>query len=157
MRPPHHHHTDNAYIMSQKAATSLKRNEYVRVIDRMTGEVRVEKGENSYSTNNETGDKAFRHGPTTFFLEPFTKLLEQRWSTGIHKNRKDLAVSLFDSRPHFMWYDFEARTRDNVELVLSITFFWAMSNGGSCLHLHIVQHTHTHPSNSLLLSFPLHA
>lgn len=90
--------------------------------------IRLEEYHTAVIKNNETGDKTFRHGPTTFFLQPFTKLLEQRWSTGIHKDRKDLVVSLFDSRPHFMWYDFEARTRDNVELVLSITFFWAMSN-----------------------------
>jgi len=90
--------------------------------------IRLEEYHTAVIKNNETGDKTFRHGPTTFFLQPFTKLLEQRWSTGIHKDRKDLTVSLFDSRPHFMWYDFEARTRDNVELVLSITFFWAMSN-----------------------------
>jgi len=90
--------------------------------------IRLEEYHTAVIKNNETGDKTFRQGPTTFFLQPFTKLLEQRWSTGIHKDRKDLVVSLFDSRPHFMWYDFEARTRDNVELVLSITFFWAMSN-----------------------------
>jgi len=90
--------------------------------------IRLEEYHTAVIKNNETGDKTFRHGPTTFFLQPFTKLLEQRWSTGIHKDRKDLTVALFDSRPHFMWYDFEARTRDNVELVLSITFFWAMCN-----------------------------
>lgn len=105
---------------------------YIPTEDEMVVEekslIRLEEYHTAVIKNNETGDKIFRHGPTTFFLQPFTKLLEQRWSTGIHKDRKDLTVSLFDSRPHFMWYDFEARTRDNVELILSITFFWAMSD-----------------------------
>ncbi len=83
--------------------------------------IRLEEYHTAVIQNNDNGDKTMRHGPTTFFLQPFTKLLEQQWSTGIHKDRKDLTISLFDSRPHFMWYDFEARTRDNVELVLSVT------------------------------------
>lgn len=59
-----------------------------------------------------------------FFLGPYDELLELRWSTGIHKDRMDLRISKFDLRPKFMWYEFEARTQDNVELVIGITFFW---------------------------------
>jgi hypothetical protein len=33
-------------------------------------------------------------------------------------------VSRFDLRPSFMNYEFIARTTDNVELAISITFFW---------------------------------
>ena len=29
-----------------------------------------------------------------------------------------------DIRPKYMWYEFELRTKDNVELVIGITFFW---------------------------------
>lgn len=70
----------------------------------------------------------FIKGPTSFFLEPYTEMLEQRWSSGLHKDRHDLRISLFDSRPHFMWYEFDARTKDNVELILGITLFWGLAD-----------------------------
>ena len=64
----------------------------------------------------------------SFFLRPYEKLLELRWSSGIHKNEKNLTISRIDSRPKFMWYEFEVRTKDNVELILGITFFWQIIN-----------------------------
>lgn len=70
----------------------------------------------------------FIKGPTSFFLEPYTELLEQRWSSGLHKDQRNLVVKLFDSRPHFMWYEFDARTKDNVELMLGVTLFWGLSD-----------------------------
>lgn len=74
-----------------------------------------------------TGKYVIRRGADAeraFFLGPYDELLELRWSTGIHKDRMDLRISKFDLRPKFMWYEFEARTQDNVELVIGITFFW---------------------------------
>jgi hypothetical protein len=59
-----------------------------------------------------------------FFLDPHSELVQFRWSSGIHKDRRDLRITHLDLRPKFMWYEFEVRTQDNVELVLGLTFFW---------------------------------
>lgn len=59
-----------------------------------------------------------------FFLDPYSELIQLYWSTGIHKDQRGLKINRVDTRPKFMWYEFEARTQDNVELVLGITFFW---------------------------------
>lgn len=74
-----------------------------------------------------TGKYIFRRGSDTdrsFFIEPYTELVRLNWSTGIHKDQRTLIVSHLDLRPKFMWYEFEARTQDNVELVINVTFFW---------------------------------
>jgi hypothetical protein len=60
----------------------------------------------------------------TFFLDPYSKLVTFYWSTGIHKDQRNLKITKLDLRPKFMWYEFEARTQDNVEIVIGITFFW---------------------------------
>ncbi len=63
-----------------------------------------------------------------FFLDPHSEIVELRWSTGIHKDQRNLRLRKLDLRPKFMWYEFEARTQDNVELVIGITFFWEISD-----------------------------
>lgn len=63
-------------------------------------------------------------GDSAFFLPPYWKILEHRWASGLHKENRDLAISRFDLRPKFMWYEFDVRTKDNVELILKVTFFW---------------------------------
>jgi regulator of protease activity HflC (stomatin/prohibitin superfamily) len=76
---------------------------------------------------DEHGKYAFRRGSEearAFFLDPYAELVAFRWSTGIHKDERALRITRIDARPKFMWYEFEARTQDNVELVLGITFFW---------------------------------
>jgi hypothetical protein len=75
-----------------------------------------------------TSEMRFVEGPTAFFLQPYTELLKMQWSSGIQKDKRDLRVTKFDRRPHFMWYEFEARTQDNVELVLGVTFFWGIKD-----------------------------
>jgi hypothetical protein len=60
----------------------------------------------------------------SFFLEPYSQLVQLFWSTGLHKDQRTLKITHFDLRPKFMWYEFEARTQDNVEIVIGITFFW---------------------------------
>ena len=73
------------------------------------------------------GRYVFRTGQDAeraFFLEPYSELVTLRWSSGLHKEERNLKVTHIDSRPKFMWYEFEARTQDNVELVIGITFFW---------------------------------
>lgn len=64
-------------------------------------------------------------GPNrAFFLDPYSELVRLRWSSGINKSQRNLNITHFDSRPKFMWYEFDVRTRDNVELTIGITFFW---------------------------------
>eukprot|EP00753_Platysulcus_tardus_P016296 PLAT5587.1.p2 GENE.PLAT5587.1~~PLAT5587.1.p2 ORF type:complete len:472 (+),score=252.61 PLAT5587.1:119-1534(+) len=62
----------------------------------------------------------------SFFLEPYTRLLELRWSLRAG-SEPDKLVRL-DLRPMFMNYEFLSRTSDNVELILDVTFFWQVVN-----------------------------
>jgi len=65
----------------------------------------------------------------SFFLEPFQELMVLVWSRGIHKDKRERVMNgIFDSRPKFTWYEFEARTKDNVELVLGITMRWEIQD-----------------------------
>jgi len=76
---------------------------------------------------NKAGEYIFKRGTDeerAFFLGPHEELVEFYWSTGIHKDKRTLRISQIDLRPKFMWYEFEVRTQDNVELVIGITFFW---------------------------------
>ena len=78
-----------------------------------------------------SGKYIFRRGndaERSFFLDPYSELTMFRWSTGLHKDQRTLQITHIDSRPKFMWYEFEARTQDNVELVLGITFFWQITD-----------------------------
>jgi regulator of protease activity HflC (stomatin/prohibitin superfamily) len=60
----------------------------------------------------------------TFFLDPYSELVSFAWSAGIHKDARTLKITHIDLRPKFMWYEFDVRTQDNVELTIGITFFW---------------------------------
>jgi hypothetical protein len=73
------------------------------------------------------GRYVFRHGSDasrSFFLQPYEELVTLWWSSGIHKDRRELRLTHIDKRPKYMWYDFDVRTQDNVELVIGLTFFW---------------------------------
>merc|ERR1719409_1118738 len=67
-------------------------------------------------------------GGVAFFLPPYCQLVEVNWSTGIHKDKRNMRKTVFDSRPWFCNYEFVCRTADNVELTLEITFFWSLDN-----------------------------
>src|SRR5262249_51590051 len=76
---------------------------------------------------DKSGKYVFRCGTDpepAFFLDPYSELVEFTWSSGLHKDSRSLKITYFDLRPKFMWYEFEVRTQDNVELILGITFFW---------------------------------
>jgi len=92
--------------------------------------IRLEEYETCVVKDSRQTTLSFMHGPTCFFVQPYCELITQRWSTGLHKDKRGLTIgappNLFDCRPHFMWYEFDCRTRDNVELVLGVTFFWAV-------------------------------
>ena len=46
------------------------------------------------------------------------------WSRGRRREKRDLAITIFDTRPQYMSFEFNCRTSDNVELVLEGTFYW---------------------------------
>jgi len=80
---------------------------------------------------DQTGRYNIRRGTDearSFFLDPYQEVVPFIWSTGIHKDTRTLRLETLDLRPKFMWYEFEARTQDNVELTLGITFFWQVVN-----------------------------
>jgi hypothetical protein len=77
------------------------------------------------------GRYVFRRGSDaqrSFFLEPYHELLKLWWSSGLHKDSRNLGITHIDNRPKYMWYEFDVRTQDNVELVIGITFFWQIVN-----------------------------
>jgi len=70
-------------------------------------------------------------GGVSFFLPPYCKIVELIWSSGVKKEKKNgkgRKMTVFDSRPWYMNYEFVVRTHDNVELLLSISFFWSLEN-----------------------------
>jgi regulator of protease activity HflC (stomatin/prohibitin superfamily) len=77
------------------------------------------------------GRYRFRRGSDedrSFFLDTHEDLVLLNWSAGLHKDKRSLSLSKFDMRPKFMWYEFEVRTQDNVELIIGITFFWQITD-----------------------------
>eukprot|EP00928_Gymnodinium_smaydae_P038882 TRINITY_DN26704_c0_g2_i1.p1 TRINITY_DN26704_c0_g2~~TRINITY_DN26704_c0_g2_i1.p1 ORF type:complete len:646 (+),score=186.41 TRINITY_DN26704_c0_g2_i1:230-1939(+) len=60
----------------------------------------------------------------SFFLQPYCNLEQLWWSSGLRRAKRDLCIERFDCRAQFMWFEFDCRTQDNVELVLECTFFW---------------------------------
>merc|ERR1712032_1552257 len=64
--------------------------------------------------------------PRAFFLPPQSEIVKIWWSRGPRRERKDVAFERFDCRPHFMKFEFNCRTSDNVELVLEGVSFWEL-------------------------------
>lgn len=60
----------------------------------------------------------------SFFLPPYSELVQLRWSRGRRRARRDLLITKIDLRPMYMSFEFNCRTADNVELVLEGSFFW---------------------------------
>jgi hypothetical protein len=113
-------------ITDQQVFVPASNQEIVKVAKR----IRLEDHETVVIKDKE-GKYLFRKGSEperSFFLDPYSELVKFRWSTGLHKDQRDLEITQIDARPKFMWYEFEARTQDNVELVLGITFFWQITD-----------------------------
>ena len=69
------------------------------------------------------GDPA-KNTERAFFLPPHWELVTLMWSRGRRREKRDLAIQIFDCRPTYMSFEFNCRTSDNVEMVLEGTFFW---------------------------------
>merc|ERR1719272_1138239 len=70
--------------------------------------------------------KRSRDQPKAFFLPPCSQIVDIWWSRGPRRERKDVSFQRFDCRPHFMKFEFNCRTSDNVELVLEGVLFWEL-------------------------------
>ena len=68
-----------------------------------------------------------------FFLPPNYELVTQRWSRGRRRERRDLSITVFDTRPQYMSFEFNCRTSDNVEMILEGTFFWEVQDLGKMI------------------------
>jgi len=62
--------------------------------------------------------------PRSFFLQPYDEVVHLNWSSGLRREKRDLRIERFDTRPMYMWFEFDCRTFDNVELILEVTMFW---------------------------------
>jgi len=62
--------------------------------------------------------------PRSFFLPPYAEICKVVWSRGRKRDVRDLSITRFDCRAQYMSFQFNCRTKDNVELVLEGTFFW---------------------------------
>jgi len=64
--------------------------------------------------------------PRAFFLPPNAEIVDIWWSRGPRREKKDVSFQRFDCRPHFMKFEFNCRTADNVELILEGVLFWEL-------------------------------
>jgi len=60
----------------------------------------------------------------SLFLPPYWEHVTLLWSRGRRRERRDLKITVFDTRPQYMSFEFNCRTSDNVEMILEGTFFW---------------------------------
>lgn len=96
-------------IIETREKIRLEEHEVVVLIDK----------EGRYSiVNGNTDGRAF-------FVPPYCRILQQRWSTDLEKEHKvTKKVERFDTRPQYMDFEFLIRTRDNVEIYLDLNFYW---------------------------------
>jgi len=81
-----------------------------------------------YSGSEEFEDDDSKHEnevtTRAFFLQPYCEIVTLLWSGGILKEERNVRMTKLDRRPQFMNYEFICRSKDNVELILDVTFFW---------------------------------
>jgi regulator of protease activity HflC (stomatin/prohibitin superfamily) len=103
----------------------------------LTGNVLAVDGNSSKKRNSNSTTSKLLHlnrsingqnGGVSFFLPPYCKIVELVWSNGVKKDKRGRKMTIFDSRPWYMNYEFVVRTSDNVELNLSMSFFWSLEN-----------------------------
>merc|ERR1719281_1246994 len=66
--------------------------------------------------------------PRAFFLPPYAEIVKLNWSRGRRREKRDLYIDRFDCRAQYMKFEFNCRTKDNVELILEGTFFWEVTD-----------------------------
>jgi predicted ribosome-associated RNA-binding protein Tma20 len=99
----------------------------IRLADNEAVIVKNQQGHYSFFYGNEKR-RAAEGTPRSFFLPPHSELSTQRWSRGVRRDVRDLYIQNLDCRAQYMYFEFNCRTSDNVELVLEGTFFWQVSD-----------------------------
>jgi len=98
----------------------------IKLADHEAVIVKNQQGHYSYFYGNE---KRRPNGePRTLFLPPHANIAEQRWSRGVRRDVRDLKIRILDCRAQYMYFEFNCRTSDNVEMVLEGTFFWQIGD-----------------------------
>jgi len=79
-----------------------------------------------YSCHYGSDAKRAPNQPRSFFLPPHAEIVKHWWSRGPRRDRRDQSFERVEVRPHFMKFEFNCRTQDNVELILEGVFFWEL-------------------------------
>jgi len=82
----------------------------------------------SLSVHYGSPERQHKDRPRSFFLPPYAEIMELWWSSGLRRKKRDLCIERFDTRAQYMWFEFDCRTSDNVELVLESTIFWEVQD-----------------------------
>jgi len=96
--------------------------ELVKLADHEAMIVKDQSGHFHYYFGGESKRSADQ--PRSFFLPPHAEIVKLCWSRGRRREKRDLYIERFDTRAQYMSFEFNTRTKDNVELVLEGTFFW---------------------------------
>jgi hypothetical protein len=83
-------------------------------------------GNGNYQYYYGSDEKRSPDQPKAFFLPAYAEIVKVWWSRGPRRERKDVSFERFDCRPHFMKFEFNCRTADNVELILEGVMFWEL-------------------------------
>eukprot|EP00928_Gymnodinium_smaydae_P078653 TRINITY_DN6275_c0_g1_i1.p1 TRINITY_DN6275_c0_g1~~TRINITY_DN6275_c0_g1_i1.p1 ORF type:complete len:762 (+),score=202.93 TRINITY_DN6275_c0_g1_i1:69-2354(+) len=86
--------------------------------------VKDQEGRFRYYYGSPGRSKEAEPSPPSFFLPPYAEIVRLNWSRGRRREKRDLYIDRFDCRAQYMSFEFNCRTKDNVELVLEGTFFW---------------------------------
>jgi len=113
--------TDKQLFVPKKHEKIEEVRELIKLADHEAMIIKDDKGDFHYYYGSEEkrGDK-----PRSFFLPPYSEIVGLDWSRGRKRDMKGLLIKRFDCRPQYMKFEFNCRTKDNVELILEGTFFW---------------------------------
>jgi len=96
--------------------------ELIKLADHEAMIIKDKDGNFQYYFGNESKQTADK--PRSFFLPPYAEIVKLCWSRGSRRDKRDLYIDRFDCRGQYMTWEFNCRTKDNVELILEGTIFW---------------------------------
>lgn len=98
--------------------------ELIKLADHEAMIVKDKAGQFHYYFGNSSKRLSDQDTQRSFFLPPYAEIVKLCWSRGRRREKRDLLIERFDCRAQYMSFEFNCRTKDNVELVLEGTFFW---------------------------------
>jgi len=109
--------TDKGLFIPSADEEILEIRPLIKLADYEACIVRGKDGKDSFFFGKNDAQRAF-------FLPPHSSLVKLLWSRGRRRELRDLSIQKIDLRPMYMSFEFNCRTKDNVELVLEGSFFW---------------------------------